>query len=224
MKICVTLPTRGSHPQLLNNLVKDCGISPEDIIIVRTAPTELPPDVQVIDDHGEINIHRWWNKGIMEAATRGADYVAVLNDDLEVGSEAVKQLAHFAQATGAVIATPGESLKVHRNRFPLNRIVVGSIWLLKVDSDLRPDESFNWWFGDDDLDIRARRSRHGIVTVPVDYTHMHASQATDTSPVLQSLIDKDHSTFKKKHYLTSLWRDADRKSGGRLSRSRATED
>jgi hypothetical protein len=34
------------------------------------------------------------------------------------------------------------------------RSIVGSCWLLDLSSGLRPDESYRWWFGDDDLDGR----------------------------------------------------------------------
>jgi len=217
MKLFVTIPTRGDHPELLQQLVTSSGVPRGNVIIVRTAPTETPTGTVTTDDFGEINIQRWWNRGIDIAVENGADFVAVLNDDLTIRPGVLQKLAVAADLYGAALATPGRIESLSTSRIPLNRKLIGSIWILNVRSGLRPDNDFRWWFGDDDLDIRARRNHGGVISVPVDYEHVHASAATDGSSVLQELIDRDRLVFKKKYPIQHFWRFLDRKMSGRLS-------
>jgi hypothetical protein len=68
--------------------------------------------------------------------------------------------------------------------------------MLDVSSDLRPDERYVWWYGDSDLDIRARRDHSGVVNVEVDYEHMYPGEGTAKSPELKAQSDKDAETFQ----------------------------
>jgi hypothetical protein len=71
--------------------------------------------------------------------------------------------------------------------------------MVNLAHGLRPSEDYRWFFGDDDLDIRARTRFSGIVTVPVTFEHLHAGAATDASPVLQGLIVHDEEVFRRAH-------------------------
>lgn len=219
MSTFLTVPTRGDHPELLAGLIHASSLPLENIVIVRTADVRVPKGVKVLDDSGPTNIHRWWNKGIEFAAEHGATNVAVLNDDLVVGRDSIGALTRMLTMTGATIATPGPEPRLHRTRFPLSPVLIGSLWVLNVHSGLRPDERFRWWYGDDDLDIRARRDFGGVATTPVWFAHPHASEATNSSPFLQDLVAQDARFFHKKHPLAYRWRLVDRKLGGRLRRN-----
>ena len=218
MTTFLTVPTRGDHPELLEDLIQASSVPRENMVIVRTADVPVPANVAILDAEGPLNIHRWWNMGIEYAQANGGSEVAVLNDDLIINSATIPDLVKALHATGAAIATPGPRDRLYRNRLPLRPLLIGSLWVLDLQSGLRPSEDFQWWYGDDDLDIRARRNFNGLVTVPVWFDHPHAGQATETSQMLQELVEQDEETFKKTHPLAYSWRILDRKSGGRLRR------
>jgi hypothetical protein len=216
MTTFLTVPTRGDHPELLEALCRASTLPRQNIVVIRTADVPVPEGVAVLDASGPLNIHRWWNMGIDYAKHHGASNVAVLNDDLVIDAQTIIGLTSALEASGAAIATPGPQVRLYRNHFPLRPLLIGSLWVLDLKSGLRPNENFQWWYGDDDLDIRARRDFNGLVTAPVWFDHPHASQATDASPLLQQLVAQDEQMFRKSHPLAYSWRILDRKSGGRL--------
>jgi hypothetical protein len=197
----MTVPTAGAHPELLDDLIHGCGLPLEQIVVVSTRPgVRLPPDVVVVEDFGPLNIQRWWLRGIEEAVARGATAVAVCNDDLILGSTALAELHEALVATGATVASPSRPPRkdgVHRRPLvPYSPRIWGCLWVLDATSGLRPDPRYVWWYGDNDLDIRARRDHRGIVTVPVDYEHRHPGEGTGKSSDLSAQTDKDALTFQ----------------------------
>ena len=220
----LTLPTRGDHPEVLERVVAESMLPRDRIVIVRTdASAEVPLGTVVVDDFGEVNIQRWWNLGIEEACQRGASVVAVVNDDIVVSADGLATLEAELHRHKATIATPGRRLKLHRNRIPLQPVLVGSLWLLDVSHGLRPDEAYRWWFGDDDLDIRARSRFAGIITVPLSFLHLHAGGSTEGSAKLQALVGLDQQHFKMSHpigyYSRMLHRRFDNSWPGRRIRA-----
>jgi hypothetical protein len=198
----MTIPTAGSHPALLNNLIQDCGLSYENIIIVSTRPgVTVPPGVVLIEDHGSPNIQRWWNRGIAEAQIRGATAVAVLNDDIRISSDTLHQLHSKLVSEGATIASPSRpptrDRLYKRPLVPYEPRIWGCLWVLDLSSTLRPDERYVWWYGDSDLDIRARKYFRGVVNVNVDYEHLNPGVGTSQSPQLQVQSDRDAETFQQ---------------------------
>lgn len=213
--LCATVPTRGDHPELLEALVASCGIPRERVIVVRTAPDAgVPVGVTVIDDFGDLNIHRWWNRGIDRAVQLGATAVAVLNDDISLAEGALQELERRLDETGAVIATAGPSLRVYSGHRPRMRVLTGSIWVLRASAPVRPDEGFRWFYGDDDLDVRARAAG-GVVTVPIAFEHRHAGKATDASPVLLALAEGDRRRYRRLHPLHWSYRRMIERTQGR---------
>ena len=80
----LVIPT-ATRRQYIPDIIIESGIDRNHIVIVHTVNDNEPYyDVNNIYDTGEINIHRWWNKGIDFALGRGARYVAVLNDDVRI--------------------------------------------------------------------------------------------------------------------------------------------
>lgn len=205
MKTFLTIPTAGSRPALLDSLIKDSGLPKEQVIVVATRPDiELPEGVIRIECFEVLNIQHWWNLGISEALGRGATFVAVSNDDVRVSPSTIPDLVRELEMTGATLASPG-SERLHVRRYlPFGRMLDGSFWVLDVRTDLRPDEDFVWWFGDDDLDLRARRDYGGTVSLPVEFHHIHANEATSQSAVLVAQARVDALTFRRKFRLVKL--------------------
>ena len=196
----LTVPTRGSHPDLLGRLVTSSGLDRKRIVIVKTDPdAQVPEGVSVLEDYGSINIQRWWNRGIQFAQQAGAEFVVVSNDDVEINSQSIPQLVAALQSTGAALATPGDRLRHFVGRPVIERKLDGGFWALRLASGLRPDATYNWAYGDDDLDVRARLQHGGLVTVPTHYLHVHLNVATSTSTSLNVLSRADEKTFRHQH-------------------------
>ncbi len=198
----MTVPTAGAHPELLAELIRGCGLPFENIVVVVTRPgVATPPGVVVIEDLESPNIQRWWNRGISEAHARGASSVAVVNDDIRLGPAALTRLHARLIETGASIASPSRpptrDRLYTRPLIPYEPRIWGCLWVLDLTSELRPDERYVWWYGDSDLDIRARRDYSGVVNVEVDYEHMYPGQGTAKSPELQAQADRDAETFQR---------------------------
>lgn len=214
----LTIPTAHSHPELLAGIIRDCSLPPEQIILVATRPDlDLPPGCVVIEDFGPPNIQRWWNLGIEEASHRGATAVAVLNDDLKIDLQTLPTLFAELERTNATIASPtrpdwGPGLYQDSNMLPYTPVIWGCLWVLNVQSDLRPDPSYVWWYGDSDLDIRARRDYSGIITADVYYEHYFPGEGTTSSKALQEQTNLDAATFE--HNYKDLLRSS-RKTGSR---------
>lgn len=195
----LTVPTAGSRPDLLSALIRDCGLPPERIVVVVTREgVELPRGVIRIECTDTLNIQHWWNLGIEAAVDRGATFVAVSNDDVRLGAGALDELATALTDTGATLASPGPERLHVRRYLPFGRMLDGSLWVLDARTGLRPDEDFVWWFGDDDLDLRARRDHGGTVAVPVPFEHVHANQATTAASSLTEQTKLDAKTFRRK--------------------------
>ena len=200
----LTIPTAGNRTELLNRLIADCGLPLSRIILVATRPNlQFPNGVQVVEDLGPPNIQRWWALGIAAAEDRGATAVAVLNDDVRISNTTLPTLHEAMKATGAAIACPsrpGIRDGLHRRPLvPYEPRIWGSIWLLDLSTDLRPDPRYQWWYGDNDLDIRARKHHGGVVLASVDYEHIHPTEATFSSPDLIALVDQDTVRYENQY-------------------------
>lgn len=196
----LTVPTAGSRPELLQSLIRDSGLPLDHIVVVVTRQgVELPHGVIRITCMDNLNIQHWWNLGIEEAVRRGATHVAVSNDDVRLGPRALDDLLDALDATGATVASPGPERLHVRRYLPFGRMLDGSLWVLDARTTLRPDEEFVWWFGDDDLDLRARRDYGGVVAVPISFEHVHANQATSTQSALDAQTRIDAKTFRRKY-------------------------
>jgi len=200
----MTVPTAAAHPELLSALVETCGLPRERIVIVATrAGVELPEGVVVLEDLEPPNIQRWWARGIAEAEARGASAVAVCNDDIRLGPGALEQLRSALVETGAAIASPSRTEHrdgLHRGHLiPYSPRLWGSLWVVDIASGLRPDPRYVWWYGDCDLDIRARRDHGGVVLCPVQYEHLHPGEGTAKSPTLVAQTEIDARVFQHDH-------------------------
>ena len=185
----VTIPSAGRAT--LTAAIDSTGVDRDHIVIVDTSGTVQADGCHVVRDDGPINIQRWWRQGIDYAQALGATHVAVLNDDVELGHNALRDLLWGLQATGAAIASPGPPNHVTDPSKGRGRTINGACWVLDLATGLRPDERYRWWFGDDDLDWRARRDHGGVIALPIPYTHLRPNGYTSDNPALQALAAQD---------------------------------
>lgn len=218
MIFCV-IPTRGDRNDQLEALVSNAAEAPERAIIIKTAPgIQTPADTLSIEDLGPRNIHRWWNRGIDLAHELGATSVAVLNDDVKISRHSLQEMSRLLHNTGATLATPGSEVALFRQKRPQIRRLHGFAWMLNPKHELRPDEDFHWYFGDDDLEIRARRRFMGLVTVPVEFEHLYPGHSTVSSPELMQQINRDEILFRRKYPLDYTWRKVIERTQGRTGK------
>lgn len=206
------IPTRDradSLGPLLRVLVAD-GVTP---IVVDTGDNEWMEDLGVIRAlvlRDPPNISQWWNLGLDIAAGLGGDgeyVVAVLNDDLVMAPGTIALLTDALLETGATIAFPdmygllGPGQRdVLRRAAPHNLFhrMTGYCFLLRGSADLRADERFVWWAGDDDLEWRAALMG-GVVRVGgCDVQHLHANESTIADPALMEQTGRDMAAFVEK--------------------------
>jgi hypothetical protein len=127
--------------------------------------------------------------------------VAVVNDDLRLTPRTLPELYEAMKDTGATIASPSRPERrdrLHKRPLvPYSPRIWGCLWLIDVSSGLRPDPRYVWWYGDCDLDIRARRDYNGVVTRDVEYEHFFPGEGTSKSTELIAQTDLDALTFQQ---------------------------
>ncbi len=176
----------------LEAAIDSTGVHRDRVVIVLTRPQgpPLPRWCHVVPDFGEVNIHRWWNAGLDYAQARGARWACVINDDVLLSPETIPALVAAAERHGAALASiGGDTLLLDPS--PSRRSIEGACWLLDLSTGLRPDESYRWWYGDDDLDWRARRDHGGVALTSAPFHHLHPNELTDANPALLSLTYAD---------------------------------
>ena len=161
----------------------------------------------VRDDEQPPNLSRLWNVGLNLAANlyRGlpAFDVAVLNDDAVPPPGWWDAVSGAMRANGAAAACsdPHGTLtsplvKVQPDGDIMGRMC-GWAFMLRGEAGLRVDERFRWWFGDTDLDWRARRTG-GMVVVP-GFAAGNTGANSSTVGVLAEQAGRDRETF------TEVW-------------------
>jgi len=188
--IWVVVPTAGRDT--LTQAIDSTGIPRNHTVVILTRDDITAPDgCHTILDLEPINIHRWWNKGIEHAISNGARYIAVINDDVMMDQEAIPQLV--SSMNGYSLSSPGYSATVTNPDKGHPMSITGSCFVIDTTFDLRPDEGYRWWYGDNDLDWKARKNFGGLVLVPVNFQHLTPNHLTLNSYMLQELaqMDKD---------------------------------
>ena len=184
LDIWLTIPT-GTRRQYLADIINESQISPEKIVIVHTVESEPIEGVNNVWDLDPVNIHRWWNRGIDIARTFGADYIAVLNDDVKLKNNPINKIANKMRDTKSIVG------------YPVPNIGIGYCWVLDIKSNIRADENFRWWYGDDD--IRRKAELQGeIIYVPAEVEHLHPNHLTSANEDLMKLTVADKEYFEKK--------------------------
>jgi GT2 family glycosyltransferase len=186
----------------------------EALFLVRTEEYEIPQLTQdeglsrivVIDDtEPPRNIQRWWNLGITAAAAYAKAFhqeewdVLVVNDDVIACPQLARTLSGAMRATTAVLSYPDNfhdsRCVLHTDPGPvdLTTRISGWCFMIKGESGLKADEQFQWWYGDDDLDWRARSAGGALMVPGCAVEHLYPSKLTNESEELsrRTVIDRD---------------------------------
>jgi glycosyltransferase involved in cell wall biosynthesis len=130
--------------------------------------------------------------------------VLVLNDDVVCPPNLVATLSAEMRATRAVMAYPdqhgGRERILHTVAGPmdLRQRITGFAFLLRGEALLRADEDLAWWYGDDDLDWRAREAGGSLLVPGVPVEHRCPNGFTDARPELREQAARDRETFRTK--------------------------
>lgn len=217
MDLSIVVPTRGDREATLSRLIQVGHELDAAVIVVNTNPIYSPPDdCRAVHDFGPINIHRWWNRGLNESIQIGSEVACVVNDDVEVTVESVRTLCESLLEHDASVATPGPSERLFQSYFPFTRRIIGSLWVVRPTDRIRPSEKYRWHFGDDDLDIRSRFHRRGLLTMPVGYRHLTEQHGGRSSPEILNLVQMDQRTFRREYPVHSFVRWSIARSQGRV--------
>jgi hypothetical protein len=184
LNIWLTIPS-GDRRQYLPDIIKESQIPLNKIVIVHTVESEPIEGVNNIWDLEPVNIHRWWNRGIDMARESNADYIAVLNDDLILKNNPINKIANRMRDTKSVLG------------YPVPNIGIGYCWVIDIKSNIRADENFRWWYGDDDIRMQATILGE-VIYVPVEVNHLHPNQLTSDNKDLMELTKADEILFKTK--------------------------
>lgn len=183
----MVIPT-ATRREYIPEIIEQSGIDKDKIVIVHTKNDNEPYyEVNNIYDTGEINIQRWWNKGIDFVISKGGRYVAILNDDVKLAGNPLNTIVTVMKETGAGLGYP----------YPFQGWVCGYCFIIDLATDIRPDERYRWWYGDRDLDLQARK-QGGVVHVPAMVRHVEGNILTTQNKELQELAKIDEDLFFEK--------------------------
>jgi hypothetical protein len=190
VKVWLTIPS-GTRRQYLEDIIKDSQLPLDQIVIVHTVESEPIEGVRNVWDLDPPNIHRWWNTGIDIARANGGEYIAVLNDDLILKDNPINKIVQGMKEEGAVLGYPYP----HSGNGATK--VAGYCWVLDLSSGLRTDETYRWYFGDDDLLLQVLGLGKAVY-VPAEVVHLHGVVGTAQSKYLQQLTVLDKKYFIEK--------------------------
>lgn len=210
------IPTRNRH-----DLLADCinsVVDQVDRVIVIDNLSDPPIDAEPW--HGKVgvaaipidppNISTLWNVGIAladaQAHQHDADQwdIAVLNSDVVVPAGWMETLSTAMRSTTAVLAYPdqhgGQQQILHTKAEPidLRQRITGFAYLLRGETGLRLDEDLAWWYGDDDLDWRAREHGGALLVPGLAVEHRCPNGSMYERPELGEQAGRDRETFQAK--------------------------
>lgn len=183
MRWHVVIPTRFNRATLLP-LVKEAQQIAR-VVIVHTEPHHAPIRGTTAIDSDSLSIQQWWNDGLN--ACSGP--TLVLNDDVVATADDLLLLFE-ALETADVVYLAG-----HRqgHETPLTG------WCYGLHPErIRPDDAFQWWYGDDDLYLRAVRDGLTVEAVDVpSIRHQRVAEAFE-NPVHAAMVEADHALYVKR--------------------------
>jgi GT2 family glycosyltransferase len=217
----VVVPTH-NRPERLKALVASAGQQCDTIVVLDNA-SQPPVDWAVLaavapkatvevlrDEEQPPNLSRFWNvlfdRCAKLATDRGEDRwdVAVFNDDAVLPSGWFDACQTVLRGHETAVAAHTGSVPVHRHElleeypYPREKRMCPWAFVVKGEAGLRADETFAWFYGDDDF-TRALIDAGGVMAVPGPIViNAHAVQATQQNPVLAELAAKDKVAFEAK--------------------------
>lgn len=193
----LVVPTLGNRDASLIPLLRDAGM-PSVMIHTDSGDDIDRGERWTVTVEGSMNIQRWWNFGIQRAVKDGADVVVICNDDVAAQPGALVELAAHIEP-----GEPGSPMLVwpHDPEHAKGRVTPITGYCFALDpARIRPDETFSWWWGDNDLELRARAMRPDGGALPVrnpGIKHLRQGHAYDRD--VRALIDVDRAVFTRRY-------------------------
>lgn len=217
--ITAIIPTRYENPYLkpiLETLEQD---SVSKILLLDNGLSEQEksnywkfPKLSIIPCHG-LSIYNMWNIGIdLAIEAFGTDsYTAVLNDDIALYPDTMRYLAEALEKDDLLTAvSPDYSRRINGGLGDLQVQYVTSTFghnglgcfafMIKNNWNIRLDELFGWWYGDDDMvkQILASGKKVGkLLGLPVE--HNQGTSYLHRSEELNEQISRDRVYFNSKY-------------------------
>ena len=158
--------------------------------------------IVIRDDEQPPNLSRFFNIMFDECSDRATIErwdVAVLNDDAIVPDGWFDACAQALRANEtAVIAHTAPTVPVlltELHNHPANRMCPHA-FVMRGEVGLRADETLRWWFGDTDLDLRARQAG-GVLSVPGPMVRNAHANTTTVGPLAEQAV-RDQAAFAAK--------------------------
>jgi hypothetical protein len=200
------LSLEGVTPIIIHNRRDWTPLTPDEPLLFQHLP--IPPYVQhhVWQEDEPVNLSWVWNEGLRWADELAEDQeymVAIFNDDLTLPPGLVHEFARKMNQDGSsiVYAHPTTDLPTMTDSQPwhLGNRMVGYAFALRGWDHLYADEDFLWWWGDSDLDWRARGKR-GVSALAVPTLQHHDPNGyTNRNPELYAQAGRDRETFHRNH-------------------------
>jgi GT2 family glycosyltransferase len=170
-------------------------------------------------EHFDHRIYAMWNAGVGKAREDGADYIAVLNDDIAILPGTLPVLAYALRTNPrpdgwvsddwpelavvcpdvkpGIVGLPSE-IEVQRTTGTwASGGMTGFCFMLRADLPLPAfDEEYHWWYGDDAFEQAVRDAGYGVgrvVGLPI--THRPDGSASKRWDELGPLIEKDRARW-----------------------------
>lgn len=175
MSVWLVVPAPGERTAELRACLTSLGHPPGRTVVVTSRVTEpvAPAAIAdlarnwIIDGPDGVNIGRWWNAGLDLAYEKGATEVAVFSSDVtgvapcdgipgSVDRLAASMRSHGCVMGGPNFVTGGNIVMVGMDR-TVHKRVPGGCFMLAAEHRLRCDESYRWWYTDDDVEAQARQ-------------------------------------------------------------------
>jgi len=184
VNIWLVIPS-ANRSDYLEEIIKNSLLPMNQIVLVRTTPGINFEGVHnVFIRSKKINIQKWWNIGISFAEKHGAEIVAVLNDDVWIAPGSLQTMAFEAIDQNVPLVFP----------YPYTGKLAGYCWILNLKFDIRPDNRFRWWYGDNDLQMQAQ-AHSKYIYVSAEVNHLEGGKFTAENDYLNQIALKDHLNF-----------------------------
>jgi hypothetical protein len=175
----------GSRHKYLEQLANILDQYRDRIVFVNNyQPYPVFEGVHHLEDFEEINIHRWWNRGIEFAKSNGAKYVAVVNDDVLFDQSLIFDMVAAMEKGHYEVSSAMGNL--------------GIFWIIDTASEIRADEDLRWWCGDGDI-FRQAKIKGKLLNFDTNKLyHLEHNVQTSENEYLRKLGQEDLTKYRAK--------------------------
>lgn len=183
------------------------GVTPVVIDNASTPPVKASCPV-IRDMEQPPNLSRLWNVGLDWVSDCEGDsehFVAVLNDDILTSPSFVQMIASKMDKYEVDLGFPnqrGYGVDVIDRSPPatcknLEDRMTGYAFVLRGSAHIRANEDLRWWYGDQDVEMKARKGKGTVLVSGITVEHFDPNGYTNRSPTLSAQAARDRETFRK---------------------------